>query len=225
MDWNRFEQGWRCAPLAGPARSLVVLLHDAASAFDLLPLAQSWCRALPDTAFASFDGERRWRASREIDELRRPQCVANAYASLYRMLCNELAHYKLDFDRLAIVGFSKGSILALHHVATNRAGAAAVLAYSGRLASPIVEKSRTPVTLVHGTDDEVIPVVELERAAHALSDAGYAVEAYALPAVGHTISSDGVLLGRDALVRALVERPLVLARARIKAMASAQRAF
>ncbi len=49
----------------------------------------------------------------------------------------------------------------------------------------------------------MIPVQELERAALAFSDAGYAVEAYALPRVGHTISAEGVVLGRDALVRAL----------------------
>ncbi|WP_206997719.1 alpha/beta hydrolase [Trinickia mobilis] len=224
MDWNRFEHGWRRAPLEGPAQSLVVLLHGVGgSARDLLPLADSWCRALPDTAFASLDGSeafdggaggRQWFSRREIDESRRPLRVANAYPALYRMLSEELARHGLDFDCLAIVGFSEGSIMALHHVATNAAGAAAVVAYSGRLASPIVAKSRTPITIVHGTDDDVVPVLELERAAHAFSDAGYAVGAYALPKVGHTLSSDGALLGRDALVRALVERPRVLAHLR-----------
>ncbi|MBV8627548.1 MAG: hydrolase, partial [Paraburkholderia sp.] len=61
----------------------------------------------------------------------------------------------------------------------------------------------TALTLVHGEEDAVIPVQELERAALAFSDAGYAVEAYALPGVGHTISPQGAMLGRDALVRAL----------------------
>ncbi|MFP4904449.1 hydrolase, partial [Paraburkholderia sp. BR14261] len=44
---------------------------------------------------------------------------------------------------------------------------------------------------------------ELERAAAAFSDAGFAVTAFALPGVGHTITPQGVMLGRDALVRAL----------------------
>ena len=224
MDWNRFEHGWRRAPLEGPAQSLVVLLHGVGgSALDLLSLADSWREALPDTAFASLDGSeafdggaggRQWFSRREIDELRRSLRVANAYPALHRMLSDELARYELDFDCLAIVGFSQGSIMALHHAAANSAGAAAVVAYSGRLASPIGQRCRTSITLVHGTDDDVVPVLELERAAHAFSDAGCAVEAYALPSVGHTISSDGALLGRDALVRTLVERPRVLAHLR-----------
>jgi phospholipase/carboxylesterase len=77
------------------------------------------------------------------------------------------------------------------------------VAYSGRLASRITTQARTPLTLVHGVEDAVIPVAELERAAHAFSDAGYAVGAFALPGIGHTISGEGLVLGRDALVRAL----------------------
>jgi phospholipase/carboxylesterase len=52
----------------------------------------------------------------------------------------------------------------------------------------------------------VIPVLELERAANAFSDAGFAVGAFALPGVGHTISTEGLVLGRDALVRAFGTR-------------------
>jgi phospholipase/carboxylesterase len=226
MNWTRFEHGWRRAPLDGHAQSLVVMLHGVGgSARDLMPLADSWRHALPGAAFASLDGDepfdgdgggRQWFSRRDIDEHRRPQRVVNAYPALCRVLSSELARLGLDFDCLALVGFSQGSILALHHVATNTAGAAAVVAYSARLASPIAGHSRTALTLIHGADDDVIPVLELERAAHAFSDAGYAVEAYALPGVGHTISSEGALLGRDALVRALVERPRVLAFSRAK---------
>jgi phospholipase/carboxylesterase len=233
MDWTRFEHGWRCAPLDGPAQALVVLLHGVGGgARDLLPLADAWRRALPGAAFASLDGSesfdggadgRQWFSRRGIDDARRELRVAHAYPALHRMLSAELAKCGLDFDCVALVGFSQGAILALHHVATNPAGAAAVVAYAARLASPVVEHSRTPLTLIHGTDDDVIPVPELERAAHAFSDAGYAVEAYALPGVGHAISADGALLGRDALVRALVERPRVLASLRARRSASFHR--
>jgi phospholipase/carboxylesterase len=221
MDWEGFENGWRLAPIAAPARSLVVLLHGVGSnARDLAPLADAWREALPETAFASLDGSepfdggfggRQWFSLRNIDDLRRPELAA-AYPALNEMLVAELAHWSLGFDQLALVGFSQGSMMALHHVATNPAGAAAVVAYSGRLASRIVAHSRTPLTLIHGTEDDVIPVLELERAAHALSDEGYAVAAFALPGVGHGISAEGVTLGRDALVHALVERPRAAAR-------------
>jgi len=213
MAWEQFEHGWRLAPAQAPARALVVLLHGVGSnAQDLLPLADSWRKALPDVAFASLDGSqpfdggfggRQWFSLREVSEANRAARVVDAYPALRRMLENELAHWQLSFDKLALVGFSQGSIMALYHAATSADALAAVVAYSGRLASKVTTSARTPLTLVHGVEDAVIPVHELERAAHAFSDAGFAVGAFALPGIGHTIASDGVVLGRDALVRAL----------------------
>jgi phospholipase/carboxylesterase len=217
MAWEQFENGWRLAPVNGPATALVVLLHGVGSnAQDLMPLADIWRDALPQAAFASLDGSdpfdggfggRQWFSLNAINESNRLARVANAYPALQRMLEAELAHWQLTYGQLALVGFSQGSMMSLHHVATNEHGAAVVVAYSGRLSSPIDAHSATPVTLIHGDDDAVIPVEETEHAAIALNDAGFTVEAFALPGVGHTISADGVALGRDALVRALA--PLV----------------
>jgi phospholipase/carboxylesterase len=213
MAWEQFEHGWRRAPHDAPARALVILLHGVGSnAQDLLPLADAWSNTLPEVAFASLDGSerfdggfggRQWFSLRDVNEANRIGRVADAYPALRRMLDAELAHWQLPFGKLALVGFSQGSMMALHHAATSDDAPAAVVAYSGRLASPITTRARTPLTLVHGVEDPVIPVLELERAANAFSDAGFAVGAFALPGIGHTISGDGVVLGRDALVRAL----------------------
>ncbi|WP_233853972.1 alpha/beta hydrolase [Paraburkholderia sp. HD33-4] len=222
MSWQQFEHGWRRAPQHAsqgtsndaPATSLVVLMHGVGSnARDLMPLADIWSEHLPGTAFVSLDGTdpfdggfggRQWFSLRDVDEANREARVAAAYPALRRVLDAELAHWRLSFDRLALVGFSQGSIMALHHVASSVEGAAGVVAYSGRLASPIVSSNHaTPLTLVHGEDDDVIPVRELEAAADAFQAAGYPVDAYMLPGVGHTINADGVALGRDALERAL----------------------
>ncbi|MBB5498270.1 alpha/beta hydrolase [Paraburkholderia sp. MM5384-R2] len=216
MSWQQFEHGWRRAPQNTPATSLVVLMHGVGSnARDLMPLADIWSEDLPGTAFVSLDGTdpfdggfggRQWFSLRDVGAANREARVVAAYPALRRVLDAELAHWQLSFDRLALVGFSQGSIMALHHVASSVEGAAGVVAYSGRLASPIVSSNRaTPLTLVHGENDEVIPVRELESAAAAFNSAGYAVDAYVLPGVGHTITADGVALGRDALERALGE--------------------
>jgi phospholipase/carboxylesterase len=217
MAWQEFEHGWRLAPAVppadAPARALVVLLHGVGSnAQDLLPLADSWSETFPDVAFTSLDGSerfdggfggRQWFSLRDVNEANRIGRVADAYPPLRRMLESELQYWQLPFEKLSLVGFSQGSMMALHHAATSDDAPAAVIAYSGRLASRITTQARTPLTLVHGVEDAVIPVLELERAAHAFSDAGYAVGAFALPGIGHTISGEGLVLGRDALVRAL----------------------
>lgn len=212
MNWERFDGGWRLAPAGGTAQAVVVLLHGVGSnAQDLLPLAETWRDALPHVAFVSLDGSepfdggfggRQWFSLRDINESNREERVAAASVVFRRRLDAELAHWGLGYDALALVGFSQGSIMSLYHVATQSEGAAAVIAFSGRLAAQVVAKSRTVLTLVHGEDDDVIPAQELELAAIAFSDAGYAVTAYALPGVGHTITPQGVLLGREALVRA-----------------------
>ncbi|MFL9890936.1 dienelactone hydrolase family protein [Paraburkholderia sp. RL17-383-BIF-A] len=213
MTWEQFEHGWRRAPVTAPARGLVVLMHGVGSnARDLMPLADIWSDSLPDVAFTSLDGTdafeggfggRQWFSLRDVNEGNREARVAAAYPALRRMLETELAHWQLPFGRLALVGFSQGSIMAMHHVATSAEGAAGVVAYSGRLASVIVAQNGTPLTLIHGEDDEVIPVRELEYAADTFNNAGYTVDAYALPGIGHTINADGVALGQEALEHAL----------------------
>ena len=212
MNWEAFEGGWRLAPAEGAAHALVVLLHGVGSnAQDLTALADVWRDALPGVAFASLDGSepfdggfggRQWFSLRDISETNREARVAAGAQVFERRLEAELAHWGLGHDALALVGFSQGSIMSLYHVATQASGAAAVVTYAGRLVTPVVARSRTVLTLVHGEDDEVIAASELERAAAAFSDAGFAVAAYALPGVGHTITPQGVVLGRDALVRA-----------------------
>ena len=160
-----------------PQRDWLVLMHGVGSnAHDLMPLADIWSETLPDVAFTSLDGTdafdggfggRQWFSLRDVNEANRMARVAAAYPALRRMLEAELAHWQLSFDRLALVGFSQGSIMAMHHVATSDEGAAAVVAYSGRLASRITTQNGTPLTLVHGAKTRVIPVQELEYAADA----------------------------------------------------------
>jgi len=213
MSWEPFELGWRLAPAEGGVRAVVVLLHGVGSnARDLMPLAEAWRDALPGVGFVSLDGSepfdggfggRQWYSLSDIDQANGAERVARAAATFGARLDEELAHWRLDYGALALVGFSQGSIMSLYYAATRPEGAAAIVAYAGRLVTPVVARSGTPLTLVHGVNDDVIPVLELERAASAFSDAGYPVDAYALPGVGHTISADGALLGRDALVRAL----------------------
>lgn len=217
MAWQKFEHGWRLAPLAAPASakagSLVVLLHGVGSnAQDLVPLADAWAEALPGTAFASLDGVepfdggfggRQWFSLTQVTAENRAARVAAADAALQALLAAELAYWGLGAKQLALVGFSQGSMMALHHLATHAEGVAAVVAYSGRLASSVTAHSASPVVLVHGEDDAVIAAEALAHAADTLEVAGYPVDAYLLPGVGHTISEEGSVLGLALLRRTL----------------------
>ncbi len=53
-------------------------------------------------------------------------------------------------------------------------------------------KSRPPVLLIHGTDDDVVPFRSLDLAAGALEGAGVPVETYIAPGIGHSVDHGGL---------------------------------
>lgn len=101
---------------------------------------------------------------------------------------------------LVLVGFSQGSIMALDSVASGRMKPAAVVAFSGRLATPLSAiQPATPVLLVHGEADNVIPASESLAAYRTLTAAGFDATLHIEPGVGHTISPTGAQFALDWL--------------------------
>jgi phospholipase/carboxylesterase len=100
-------------------------------------------------------------------------------------------------DRLALVGFSQGTMMSLH-VAPRRSDAVAgVVGFSGRLVAPELLADevvvRPPVLLIHGDVDEVVPPQSLPEAAEALQRAGWEeVYAHVMKGTGHGIAPDGL---------------------------------
>src|SRR5690606_12725472 len=91
-------------------------------------------------------------------------------------LDEQLAAHGLPPDRLALVGFSQGTMTALHVGLRRRSAPACILGYSGRLLAPELLAaectSRPPVLLVHGDADEVVPFESLAQAEQGLRAAG-----------------------------------------------------
>ena len=97
-----------------------------------------------------------------------------ARPALDRFLDAELARYRLAPDRLVLVGFSQGTMMALHVGLRRAAAPAGIVAYSGLLAGPehLAETTaRPPVLLIHGEADDMIPVEALHMAREALAAA------------------------------------------------------
>jgi phospholipase/carboxylesterase len=132
--------------------------------------------------------------------------VSAAQPALDRFLDAELARYRLTADRLVLVGFSQGTMMALH-VGLRRAQApAGVVAYSGLLAGPdnLAEtKARPPVLLIHGEADDLIPVEALHMAREALAAAGILVEWHVRPGLGHGIDPEAQWMAGHFIAQAL----------------------
>jgi len=202
--------GPRFGPAAGGAASqLVVLLHGlGADGNDLIGLAPALARALPEAAFVSPHAPfpcdmapygRQWFSLQSRDPASLWSGVSMAAPILGGFLDDELARLGLADDRLALVGFSQGTMMSLHLAPRRARPCAAVVGYSGLLAGPerlaAETVSRPPVLLVHGDADPIVPVAALPAARAALEAAGFTVTMQVRPGLGHGIDEAGIGLG------------------------------
>ena len=207
--------GPRLAPKSGLAKQLVVFLHGfGANGDDLIAIGKQWQAWLPDAAFASPNGPepcpgaprgRQWfPLAPTRDPGDRWTGVNAAQPALDTFLDAELAKHGLDNARLALVGFSQGTMMALH-VGLRRARApAAILGFSGTLVGPehlagATARSATgappPVLLVHGDQDDDIPVDALFNSAEDLGRANIPAQWHLSAGVAHGIDQGGLLHG------------------------------
>jgi phospholipase/carboxylesterase len=215
--------GPRLNPRSGAARQLIVFLHGyGADGNDLIDIGRAWQQYLPQAAFVSPHAPepcgqapvgRQWFPLTFRDPNERWLGVNKAAPGLQRFLDAELERHKLPPAALALVGFSQGTMMALH-VGLRRATApAAIVGYSGLLVIPpegdldafaAEIKSRPPVLLVHGDRDELIPAQALFQATQGLAALGVSVEWHVSAGVGHGIDAEGLRHGGEFLARRFV---------------------
>ena len=200
----------------GKPRQLVVLLHGVgADGNDLIGLAPYWAALLPDAEFVSPDGPfpcdmapfgRQWFSLQDRSPAAILAGVRATAPIVDAFLDAALAARGLDDRRLALVGFSQGTMMSLY-VGLRRAKAAAgIVGYSGALvgadALPQEIRSRPKVLLVHGDADELVPAQALAIAAKGLKAAGVSVEILMRPGLGHGIDEEGLRRGGEFLHQA-----------------------
>ncbi|AXC49961.1 phospholipase [Paracoccus suum] len=191
------------------ATSAVVFLHGyGADGADLLGLAEPLGPMLPGTAFYAPDAPeacrnnpfgRQWFPIPWMDGSTEADARASLNASaadVNAFLDTVLAAEGLTPDRLAVVGFSQGTMMALHVVPRRAQPVAGIVGFSGRLLAPELlageVRSRPPILLLHGDQDPVVPFADMAAAETGLRDAGFNVGAHVMRGTGHGISPDGL---------------------------------
>ena len=203
----------------GAARSLVILLHGYGSnGDDLISLAPYWRDTLPDTAFVAPNapeicpgapGGYQWWGIISLDPTARASGAARAAPVLNAFIEAELARTGLTEADLALVGFSQGTMMALHVGPTRSTTLAGIVGYSGMLADAsalMASITKPPILLVHGDADPMIPVTAFHQAKAALDAAGFAVESHVSRGLAHSIDMPGLNLGGAFLKRVLTDR-------------------
>lgn len=185
-------------------KKIVIMLHGVGSnGDDLQPLADSWSEILPDVLFASPNAPLRfeqgsgyqWFSIAGVTSANRPERVKAARNDFDTVIQNILRENDIDpaNDKIIVVGFSQGSIMALDAVVSGRYPLTAVVAFSGRLASvePFTPLGQSRVLLIHGKADQVIPWTESQTAEQKLKALGVDVQILLEENTSHTISSAG----------------------------------
>ena len=205
-------------PISGAApERLVILVHGlGADGSDLIALAPHLAPALPDAHFIAPDAPfpcdmapygRQWFSLQDRDPHAMLSGIRMAAPILDGFVDRQMARFGLDASRVALVGFSQGTMMSLHVAPRRSAPFGAVVGFSGALLAgdALAEEvvSRPPVLLVHGDADEVVPVQATPAAGGALQDAGFSVETLICPGVPHSVDPVGLRRAREFLVKYL----------------------
>jgi phospholipase/carboxylesterase len=185
-----------------------LLPGEGADGNDLIELAPVLAAKLPNAALVAPNAPEacdmapfghQWFSLRD----RRPEALllgVQAVAPLVdAFLDAEVERHRLADHRLALVGFSQGTMTALYVAPRRRRALAAVLGFSGALlgGERLAEEalSRPPVYLVHGDADEVVPVQATYAAVAGLQAAEIPVQWSIRPGLPHGIDPESIEYG------------------------------
>ncbi len=212
-NYNIYRQN---PPAGGNANKLVVFLHGyGADGKDLIDLANPFGMALPNASFISPDAPhqcemspqgRQWFPLEEI-----PKGAIKASLGLLDLIENEVKKLNLTFKDVILIGFSQGAMMSMQCLLINHEQLGAIIGYSGALREENIEAANdqilngkhkfadTPILLVHGEQDEVVPIQSLERSKILLNKIGFNVQTLSRQNLGHGIDPEGISKGMEFL--------------------------
>ena len=212
--------GPRIEPRSGKTKQLVVFLHGyGADGNDLIDIGRAWQGLLPEAAFVSPHAPRpcgqapvgrEWFPLTFRDPNERWVGVQAAAPVLNAFFDAELQRRQLPPSALALVGFSQGTMMALHVGLRRAVRPAAIVGYSGMLVVPEdvePEKfaaeitAKPPVLLIHGDQDELIPVQAVFHAGQGLAALDIPAEWHISSGIGHGIDQEGLRQGGEFIAR------------------------
>jgi phospholipase/carboxylesterase len=216
--------GPRAAPGSGKTKSLVILLHGyGADGNDLFGLSGPLGQQMPDTVFRSPNAPEKcrvnpmgyqWFPISWLDGSPESEMEAGFRRSaeiLDQYITGAMAEEGVGPAETALVGFSQGTMMSLHVAPRRPEPLAGIVGFSGRLHSgenlQAEAVSKPPVLLIHGDQDEMIPVAALAEASEGLTNAGFQVQTHISHGIGHGIAPDGLGLALGFLMKNLGINP------------------
>jgi len=213
-------QAGRRGAAQGQAKRLVILLHGyGADGNDLLGLADPLGEHMPDTVFVAPDAPDKcsgnpfgyeWFPIPWLDgssEEAAAEGMARSVTDLNGFIDQTMKDESVTSAETILLGFSQGTMMSLHIAPRRAEPVAGVVGFSGRLLDPenlaanVV--SRPPVLLIHGDQDQMVPVESLPAAADALVAAEFEVYTHISKGTAHGIAQDGLGVALQFMVEKL----------------------
>ncbi len=214
---SKIVNGASLQPLSGAQpKHIVLLLHGyGSSGADLISMAPHWRQQLPDALFLAPNAPERcgvgagyqWWPLHNFTPQALAAGAAQAAPAMDAFIDRKLQQYGLSEANLAIVGFSQGTMLALHVGLRRKSALAAIVGYSGMLvaSADLVHRHprHPPVLLIHGSADPVVPVAALHAAKAELHKMGIEAVTHISAGLGHSVDLVGLRLGGEFIAKGL----------------------
>ena len=178
---------------------LVIVLHgrgaDANDLADLAPLLSRDCRFVFPNAprvfepypgfgmgFTWFEG---WPADRDS--------IAASRSLLLRFVDEMVSRYPTPPGKVILGGFSQGGLMSIDVGFRTSHKLAGIIVMSGAIYEQDLPsfEAKIPVLMIHGTDDEVIPLLVAHRTRRILEQHGIEPEYHEFP-MGHQLTPESV---------------------------------
>lgn len=191
------------AAISGKTKNLMILLHGLGSngddLFSLVPFLQSELR---DTHFFAPDGIEgcdmssfgyQWFSLQDrAEDVLLKEIERNSDAIL-GMIEDKAKELGLGLKDVILLGFSQGTMTSLYLTLSRGIDFKAVIGFSGALIKPLKPiVSKTPICLIHGQEDSVVPHGGFEKARRILRDLKMEAESLSIQYLDHSIDMSGL---------------------------------
>lgn len=209
MDIPPPLSGPELAPASGgAAKQLIIFMHGVgANGADLLNLGEFMAKDFPDAHFLSPDApfacdmappgypnSYQWFSLQDRNPVVMEEGAKDVTPIVDAYLETQMKRFNLPANKVALIGFSQGTMTSLHVALHRNEPVAAVVGFSGALlnAAPDEVTAKPPICLIHGDADDVVSYNALGMAEQQLTDIDVSVETHTRPNLGHGIDPEGV---------------------------------
>jgi phospholipase/carboxylesterase len=212
-----YEYGEKKSP-----KYLVIFLHGyGANGENLISLSHEFIHVLPEAYFISPNAIEAWEGGfpnayqwfslysggERTSLVEISHHIKNSNKILQNFINAQLQRFNLSWEKLFLVGFSQGAMMAMYQGLIASQKPMGIISYSGKLVFPemLGEKvlSHPEICLIHGEQDSVLPFENFLEAKKILTEKNINFESHAIPHLDHSIDHHGVRAGRDFIKKKL----------------------